>query len=107
MPRCRDPADADGDKILFEPSTGENDNTKTPLTEHTIRETGFKTPKASGGKTPSEEKAPVGDGTRLEGPTGKPVFSYDVRMERRREKAVYVTPDGARVGFGPIMRYGP
>jgi hypothetical protein len=43
----------------------------------------------------------------LEGPKGQPVFSYDVRMERRRDGQVFAMPDGDAVSFGMIMRYGP
>lgn len=97
-----DPSDQDGDYILFEPSTGENDDTDTTLTARTIRETGWTTAPSG-----SESGLPAGSATAHEGPQGEPVFSYDVRMERRREQAVFATPDGDSVAYGVIMRFGP
>ncbi len=84
-----DPADEDGDFILFEPSTGENDDIDTPLNV--------------GG---NESDLPAGSSS-LDGPRGEPIFSYDVRKERRRDGTVFATPDGDPIAFGMIMRYGP
>jgi general secretion pathway protein G len=93
---------SDNDGILFEPSVGENNGTNDNFATGNVRETRWDTP-----STGSERGAPGGNMAVLEGPRGEPVFNYDVRMERRREKAVYITPDGDKVAFGPIMRYGP
>ena len=97
-----DPSDEDGDGILFEPSSGENNNTSQVTVAITIVETGWTTP---GGM--DEQDAPAGAAASLDGPRGKPVFSHDVRAERKREAAVYAMPDGDPVAFGVIMRYGP
>ncbi len=97
-----DVSDDDGDFILFEPSTQENDGSNDKLTTVTVRETGWTTP-----GTGSEQAAPAGNSSALEGMRGKPVFSYDVRLERRREGAVYAMPDGDGAAWGVIMRYGP
>jgi hypothetical protein len=99
---------SDNDGILFEPSGGtggidENDGLNTDRLQGTIRETGWQTPPSSG----SEQTAPAGNAGRLEGPSGNPVFSYDVRQERRRSGQVYATPDGDATAYGVIMRYGP
>jgi general secretion pathway protein G len=93
---------SDNDRILFEPNTGENDNADTPFVAGPVRETGWTT--TPGGM--SESTAPGGSAA-LDGPQGKPVFSYDVRMERRGESAVYAMPDGDGAAAGVIMRYGP
>jgi general secretion pathway protein G len=107
-----DPTDMDGDRILFEPSDddtgtdgvqGENDAANTALgPQRIIVESGFRTP-GSG----QERMAPGGNNAKLEGPKGEPIFSYDIRVERRRDEAVYIMPDGDKVAYGPIMRYGP
>lgn len=94
---------SDNDGVLFEPSIGENDGIATPRVQGVIRETRWQTPPASG----TEESAPGGNNTKLEGPTGKPVFSYDTRQERRRQGQVYAMPDGDAQAFGVIMRWGP
>ncbi len=106
---------SDNDGVLFEPSYGENDDnpaalpdreaafTNTSRLSGLVRETGWTTPAASG----SEQEAPGGNNAKLEGPVGKPVFSFDVRQERRRSGQVYATPDGDPQAFGVIMRYGP
>jgi type II secretory pathway pseudopilin PulG len=99
---------SDNDRIAFEPSIGENDYDPTnAATDNTrvsgaIRETGWTTP--GGG---SESAAPGGDNTKVEGPGGNPVFSYDIRQERRRSGQVYAMPDGDATAYGIIMRYGP
>ena len=101
-----DVTDEDDDYILFEPSAGENNGTPdifTPDDTHPIRETGWVIPDV--GMT--EAQAPGGNGAMLEGPTGEPIFSFDVRKDRRRQGQVYPMPDGGSVGFGVIMRYGP
>jgi prepilin-type N-terminal cleavage/methylation domain-containing protein len=94
---------SDNDGILFEPSIGENDGVNTNRLQGAIRETGWQTPPSGG----SEQEAPAGNAARLEGPTGNPVFSYDIRQERRRSGQVYATPDGDATAYGVIMRYGP
>ena len=97
-----DPTDQDNDYILFEPSTGENNNADTAFSAGlTIMETGYSTP---GGMN---ESAAPGGSAALDGATGNPVFSYEVRKARRRESAVYITPDGDGAAYGVIMRYGP
>jgi len=94
---------SDNDGIIFEPSLGENDGgTADTYLSGTVRETGWTTP---GGM--SEDAAPGGNDALFEGPKGEPIFSYDVRMKRRRQKAVFITPDGDSTAFGVIMRYGP
>ncbi len=93
---------SDNDRILFEPSLQENDGINNAFASGIVRETGWRTP--GGG---SEQTSPAGNPNRLEGPKGQPVFSYDVRMERRRQQAIYITPDGDRAAYGLIMRYGP
>ncbi|UCD56798.1 MAG: type II secretion system protein [Candidatus Hydrogenedentota bacterium] len=109
-----DPADQDGDYILFEPSDQggdstfeENNNspgdTGESFVQVTIRETKWVTPAVGG----AERLAPGGNNNRVDGPRGEPVFDYDVRMERRRKGGVYITPDGDTQAFGVIMRYGP
>jgi prepilin-type N-terminal cleavage/methylation domain-containing protein len=96
-----DVSDDDNDDILFEPSTGENDGNNTVYVVVTIQETDWTTPGVG------DEQASPGGNPSLEGPTGEPVFSYDVREQRRREGNVYAMPDGDPVAFGVIMRYGP
>jgi len=98
-----DPSDEDSDFILFEPSSGENENpaVDTPLADRTMRETGWTTTQSG-----NESNLPAGS-AQLDGPKGEPIFSYDVRMKRRRQKAVFITPDGDSTAFGVIMRYGP
>jgi hypothetical protein len=97
-----DVSDADGDYVLFEPSVGENNGSNQNFIAVTVRETGWTTP---GGM--SEQQAPGGNNSILEGMRGEPVFSYDVRMIRRRSSAVYMMPDGDAAAYGVIMRYGP
>jgi len=92
---------SDNDGILFEPSLGENNDTNDTLVSGTVRETGWTTP---GGM--DEQDAPGGT-PALDGARGKPVFSYDVRTERRSSGSVYATPDGDPTAYGVIMRYGP
>ena len=93
---------SDNDGVIFEPSIGENNSQDDTLVSGTIRETRWVTP---GG--PKESQAPGGNGATLEGPSGNPVFNYDVRQERRRRGQVYATPDGDPQAYGAIMRYGP
>jgi len=105
-----DVTDEDDDGILFEPSIGENNGVNSRLitdgSQRTIRETGWKLPDIPDpGKW--EAQTPGGNIATLEGPTGEPVFSFDVRAERRRQGLVYAMPDGNPVAFGMIMRYGP
>jgi len=103
-----DPADQDGDLILFEPSNdGANEeNTASPgdagdsFVSETIIETRWNTPGVG-----SEEQSPAGNPSALEGPSGDPVFSYDVREKRRGR--IYAMPDGDPRALGVIMRYGP
>lgn len=97
-----DPMDLDSDGILFEPSAGENNDTNDAIVSGTIRETRWTTP--GGG---SEQALPGGNSSRLEGPKGEPVFSFDVRQERRRRGQVHAMPDGDAQAYGVIMRYGP
>jgi type II secretory pathway pseudopilin PulG len=94
---------SDNDGILAEPSIGENDAVNTDRLQGVVRETRWQTPAASG----SEATAPAGNDSKLEGPTGKPVFSYDTRAERKRTGDIYATPDGDPQAFGVIMRWGP
>jgi len=96
-----DPSDADNDYILFEPSPGENDGANTNLGSVTIVETQWTTAAAG-----TEANLPGGN-TLRDGPRGEPVFSYDVRMNRRREHAVFAMPDGDGTAYGVIMRFGP
>lgn len=93
---------SDNDGIIFEPSIGENNNTPDMFVSGTVRETRWMTP---GGI--SETQVPRGNGVTLQGPSGNPVFSHDVRQERRRAHAVYAMPDGDPQAYGVIMRYGP
>lgn len=93
---------SDNDRILFEPSLQENNDANDVYVSGIVRETGWRTP-GSG----SEQASPASNTNRLEGPKGQPVFSYDVRMERRRQKGIYITPDGDKAAYGLIMRYGP
>ena len=93
---------SDNDGILFEPSLGENNDGNDTFVSGEVRETGWTT-----GGGVNEHDAPGGTAGVLDGPRGKPVFSYDVRLERRRESAVYAMPDGDGVAYGVIMRYGP
>jgi len=106
-----DPADLDNDTILFEPSDSDNDcvadvpndennGNNDTFAQVIIRETRWQTP---GGMT--EQQAPTGNPSALEGPSGEPVFSYDVREKRRGR--IYAMPDGDPRAFGVIMRYGP
>ncbi len=54
----------------------------------------------------TEQQFPTRDDTKLEGPEGMPVFSYDVRQNRKGN--LYAMPDGDPVAsYGMIMRYGP
>jgi prepilin-type N-terminal cleavage/methylation domain-containing protein len=102
---------SDNDGILFEPSIGENDydptdsSTDDTRVSGVIRETRWQTPTNT--TSAKESSAPGGDVGKLEGPTGNPVFSYDVRQERRRKGQVYAMPDGDAAAYGVIMRYGP
>jgi prepilin-type N-terminal cleavage/methylation domain-containing protein len=105
-----DPADQDGDHILFEPSTQttqeENNDVNDPLSSSpiTIRETRW-TVNLNGRF--EGDLQPGGDPNALDVADGKPVFSYDVRQERRRRGQVFATPDGDAQAYGVIMRYGP
>lgn len=108
-----DPADQDGDYILFEPSDEdmngipeESNSSDDPLqTAPPIQyqETRW-SPSLSGNESGLD---PAGQAGRLDSADGKPVFSYDVRQERRRTGQVYAMPDGDPVAFGVIMRFGP
>lgn len=101
---------SDNDGILFEPSIGENspDGSDTQFRVGIVRETGWKTPgEDKDGNDIFERQAPAGNSSVMEGPKGEPVFSYDVRMKRRRDGQVYAMPDGDGAAFGMIMRYGP
>jgi general secretion pathway protein G len=97
-----DPSDQDTDLILFEPSPGENNGANTALVPRTIVETQWLTAPVG-----NEGDLPPGSSGSLESADGKPVFSYDVRMERRRSGKNFVTPDGNPASMGMIMRYGP
>jgi hypothetical protein len=92
---------SDNDGVLFEPSLQENDDGNDTLVSGTIIETRWITP---GGV--DERDAPGGTAA-LDGARGEPVFSYDVRAERRGAHNIYVTPDGDSGAYGVIMRYGP
>jgi hypothetical protein len=92
---------SDNDGILFEPSLQENDDNNDTFVSGTVTETGWTTP---GGV--DEQDAPGGT-ARLDGSRGEPVFSYDVRAERRSAGNVYAMPDGDAAAYGVIMRYGP
>jgi len=102
---------SDNDGILFEPSIGENNYDPTDPTTDTvrvsgvIRETRWQTP--ANDSSSRESAAPAGDPNKIEGPAGTPVFSYDVRQERRKGGQVYAMPDGDAAAYGMIMRYGP
>ncbi|RJP22235.1 MAG: type II secretion system protein [Candidatus Abyssobacteria bacterium SURF_5] len=101
-----DPSDADTDFILFEPSANENNETDDALsgTPVTFRETQWTISFAGG----SYERGLNPAGTsELDTADGQPVFSYDVRQERRSQRHIYATPDGDAAAFGVIMRYGP
>ncbi|GAB4330203.1 MAG: hypothetical protein Kow0099_00640 [Candidatus Abyssubacteria bacterium] len=107
-----DPADQDGDYILFEPSDEDEDgvpeegnNSDDPLqtTEIEYQETRWSLT-LSGNESGLD---PTGQAGRLDVADGKPVFSYDVRQERRRTGQVYATPDGDPQAYGVIMRFGP
>ncbi len=107
-----DPADQDGDRILFEMSDADNDGNPEESNgiddalsaSVTMRETGW-TVSLSGMNESDLE--PSGTPGVLDNADGKPVFSYDVRHERRRKGNVFATPDGDPQAMGVLMRYGP
>jgi len=98
-----DPTDDDNNRILFEPSSGENNGLDTNLrtSSDTIIETRWTYRFNAGDKESGLE--PLGT-PELDDADGKPVFNYDVRQERRGK--VYATPDGT-ASDGVIMRFGP
>jgi type II secretory pathway pseudopilin PulG len=106
-----DPADQDGDRILFEMSDAddngtpeESDGVDDALTASvTIQETGWTVTLSGNNESDLEPSGTAGFDTA----DGKPVFSYDVRRERRRGGKVFATPDGDAQAMGVIMRYGP
>jgi hypothetical protein len=98
-----DPTDEDGNRILFEPSSGENNNTDDTL--RTVSDSIIET-RWTYNYNPGDMESDLGPvGTpQLDNADGKPVFSFDVRKERRGK--VYAAPDGTAAD-GVIMRFGP
>jgi hypothetical protein len=98
-----DPTDDDDNNILFEPSSGEGNDVNDALSSSalTVVETSWTYTPGIGGST---EASLPGGSAQFDEPDGKPVFSYDVRQERKGQ--AHAMPDG-EVGYGVIMRFGP
>lgn len=101
-----DPTDEDGNRILFEPSSGERNEADDTLSSSalTVRETGWTYTPGDGSITEADLPGPS---DQFDEPDGKPVFSYDVRKERSGSGKIHATPDGDGAAYGIIMRFGP